>query len=206
MLPEKISRIVAVIALPAACVFAREAGAQGVLAVVSANSEVLGVYAESRGGTVIHNAQGYRLAADSATGKLVPIDIDIAGNTYGTQLLYGSLNCSGAAFVDTSGTGHAGGLIVPAGTRGLYYVAKNPLASTRTAGSAWTGSSCSAIPPSAFLTVPVEPNEPSETGVSSATFSAPLRLQPVPLSFLRRELRDGFESTCSATPIPAGLA
>jgi hypothetical protein len=174
------------------------AGAGGVYD--SANV-LLGEYAERDGSIpVIHSVHGYRFEVDGTTGAVTGtgLTVDIVGATFVTSpLLYSSSGCSGQAYVavNNQSSGLSGGLVFSAGNKGLYYVAKTPSVTQTAMASSYNGSACNNFAPMLFQVVPAAPNDPATTGVPSAPFTPPLRLEMVPLSQFFRIFRSGFEAT-----------
>ena len=174
----------------------------GVSGVYDANNVLLGEYAESN--TVIHSIQGYRFSLDASTGSIRLPGIaaaitDIGGVAYQISigLYYSDSNCTGQAYIDVDSTGqHAGGVVVNAGSRGLYYVTKPTDATPVAMGAEFDGQNCNAIVPSVLPVVPVFANDPAVTGVPNMPFAMPIHLEVVPLSqFLHIIFRNGFESS-----------
>ena len=177
----------------------------GVSGVFDANNVLLGEYAESV--SVIHSVQGFRFAVNGDTGAVSSsITSDISGRTYDTTaLLYSSANCTGQAYVSTDGQlNPAGGLVFGAGAKGLYYVAKTPVATTTAIASSYNGASCSGFTPALFAVVPAVPNVPATTGVPNTPFLPPLHLEMVPLSQYFRIFQNGFESSFAGSRVGGG--
>ena len=174
------------------------AGAQGVSALVDAQGTLIGEYIEYRSGPVVHSVRGFRFLLNGSGGTVGRIDVDVSGVTYDSgsvRLRYGNVGCAGNTYIGLSGGPPAGGIVVTAGNRGLYYVAKNPTVVSVLIGSVWDGEACANITPGSQNVVPASPNDPGVTGVRNTPYVPPLRLESMPVSQFFQIFRDGFEST-----------
>jgi len=178
----------------------------GVSGIYDANDVLVGEYAEAP--AVIHSVHGYRFAVNADTGVVKSAGKDVAGaNYFDAELLYSSANCTGQAYVgfDNSASTPAGGMMINAGNKGLYFIAKAPAVSNLAFASAYSSSTCNAIQLTLELAVPAQPNDPATTGVPNTPFMPPLRLEVIPLSQFFRLFRNGFETTCVDGPSCARL-
>lgn len=171
--------------------------AAGVAVLRDSEGTLIGQYAEQSrsitGGTIVHSATGFRFAIDGGSAELRPVDVDVSGGSYSTELGYGNVSCAGTAFVAVSNANLAGGIVFPA-ANGYYYVPKAPTAAVVLVGSVRVGSNCMPVTPNAQLAVPALANDPAVTGVPNAIFIPPIQLEVVPLSQFLGNFRDGFES------------
>lgn len=178
--------------------------AQGVGVLRDSENTLIGQYVERNdgpaGGTVVHSDRGFRFAIDGI-GQLTMPQTDVSGASFDNSVGYGNLTCSGTGYTLVSGANAAGGIVF-AGPDGFYYVAKSPQVQVVLIGSFRVGSVCTPVTPQAQLSVPVQPNNPTVTGVPNQFFIPPIRLEMVPLSILYGVFRDGFES--SSTQDTAG--
>jgi len=180
----------------ASVIAASAASAQGVSGLYDGANTLVGEYIEFRNGTIVHTAKGFRFSIEGTTAQVGQIDLDVAGVSYGTNVLvYANFSCAGTPYVTASENGGAGGLVFSAGTRGLHQVGKTPTATVLLIGSSWNGSACTSGAGAQFLVVPASVNVPAVTGVPAATFVPPLRLEVVPLSQFFGLFKDGFESS-----------
>lgn len=178
--------------------------AQGVSAIYDANGLLVGEFAEYQGGRVsVHSVRGFRFSLDGDTGAIIDFPVDVSGADYGpSRMNFTTPDCSGQAFASAGRQYPAGGVILPNGLRGLYYVAKAPVVTTQTLVSFYTGTTCEvfAIPPPTSV-VPAFPNDPNVTGVPNLPFVPPIRLEMTPISSFFGIFKDGFESTQSAVSL-----
>lgn len=189
------------------------AAAQGVSTVVDAAGTTLGLYAGQRNGViVIHNPRGYRFGVHAVDGSLVTLEAgggigDVGGAGYDSRLYYSTFNCAGTPTVNVTPIGErsdggavtavAGGVVIRISDGSLYAVEKGAAISLVAIGSIGDAGTCEPPPQGTpgYLVVPATPNDPDVTGVPNTPFVPPLRLEVVPLSVLRGEFSDGFEST-----------
>ena len=184
------------------CVVGASQAWAGVSGVYDANNVLVGEYAEST--TIIHSVRGFRFSLDTATGTVRALNnptgaiTDIGGVNYETVggLGYPTTDCTGQAYVTVDSVGpHAGGVMISAGNKGLYYVTKTPTAFSLALASFFDGSSCTATVPGVDVIVPVLPNDPTVTGVPNTPFALPIHLEMVPLSQFFQIFKNGFESS-----------
>lgn len=174
----------------------------GVSGVYDANNVLVGEYAE--GVSIFHSIRGFRFSVDGASGIVIPVTLDIGGAVYDSTLSYSTPNCTGQAYVGTSGQGNpSGGIMVNAGTKGLYYVPKAPSQTTVAIGSVFNGAACNSTALVFVVAVPALLNDPVTTGVPNTPFVPPLHLEMVPLSQFFQIFKDGFGSSFGPLAIPA---
>ncbi|MEP6510539.1 MAG: hypothetical protein ABJB02_03040 [Dokdonella sp.] len=181
-------------AVGCACLVASMQCLAGVSGVYDANNVLVGEYAE--GVSIFHSIHGFRFSLDGSTGVVIPVSVDIGGATYDSALIYSTSNCTGQAYVTTSGEGNqSGGIMVNAGNKGLYYIPKTPSVTTVAIGSAFNGTACNPITLALFVVVPALLNDPATTGVPNSPYVPPLHLEMVPLSQFFQIFKDGFGSS-----------
>lgn len=183
--------------------FAQTASASPI--VVDANNRVIGFYHGVGGPSNEElgvSQKGYRFSFNRFNGRL-------SYPQGASRPFFVTPNCTGTAYLKNPGAILSIGIVVPAayddqnpqvGTAPLYYVQQAPLppVQMQMSGSFWRfdGGTLTCITDSPGPLEPVVPlllNNPSETGIDSGTFPAPLR---VISSWL---FRDGFEGVLLAT-------
>jgi hypothetical protein len=180
----------------ALCAATSVATAQSAGVVVDATGTALGLFAGEDGSTIVHSARGYRFAVRADNGTVASPTTDVGGVTYDSALVFTSVNCTGQAYVTVSSAGAvSGGMVLPAGSRGLHSIDKAVQAQVLAMGSSFSGTACTTITPGLFAVVPAHPNNPAVTGVSNTPYAPPIRLELLPLSMLYRVFSDGFESS-----------
>lgn len=174
----------------------------GVSGVYDANNVLVGEYA---GVSIFHSIHGFRFSVDGSSGSIIPVDEDISGTSYDSYLMYSTANCTGQAYVGMSNNDYsAGGIIVNAGNKGLYYIPKTPSKTTVAIGSSFSGTACStASQINFFVVVPALPNDPATTGVPNTPYVPPLHLEMVPLSQFFQIFKDGFGYYVGPLAMPA---
>jgi hypothetical protein len=118
---------------------------------------------------------------------------------------FSSTDCTGQGYRRLNGIGSSttltGGVVFsfqgPSGPE-LQYVPKTVVMQrdlTLLSARGSTGCNPSGLPPGSFHNgLPVLPNDPDVTGIPNTPFTAPLRIEPFPLSDVRLLFTDGFET------------